>query len=701
MRKVLLISFLLLTLSSQAQTAYLINDSVAVFYPAGYDAKQHLPSPIFLRELTPTQPLPPDWQLSPTFSVKDSQHIAAFNVGDADLYGCGEVYGNLRHNGESVGLWNKDNGLYMAEDGHRLYQSHPWVLGVRKDGTAFGLIADNTWKSRITADTTVTFASEGPAFRVVVIKRSSPEAVLRELARLTGKMELPPLWSLGYQQSRFSYTPESRAIEVGKTFRDRKIPCDVIWMDINYMDGFRIFTFSPQEIKDPAKFNDTMHRMNYKMVYMIDPGVKKDSSYFVYRQGTLRDCWVKDSIGQPFVGKVWPGDCVFPDFTRPEVRTWWGGLYKSFMATGIDGIWTDMNEPSVFNGPDGSMPQNNIHGGGDGLLSGPHLRYHNVFGYYMVKATREGILQAHPDKRPFVLSRSNFLGGQRYAATWTGDNESSETHMRMSIPMTLNMGLSGQPVNGPDIGGFAHDCNAELLAQWTAIGVYFPFVRNHCSCEEVPQEPYAFGLKTEKVCRTAINRRYRLLPYYYTLAQEAAQTGLPIMRPLFLTNPKDTTLRSEQQAFTVGRDLLVVPHWAVSPALPAGDWKSFRFEEKDDGYQADLRLRPGAALPIANLYQNTSEYNTDSLTIIVNPDAQGVARGRLYEDEGDGFGYKNGDYALYDIKVESTGHRVSVSLNKVEGRRLQKRRWLRLAFINKHKLHYTKWQNSDSFTVNY
>ena len=167
MRKVLLISFLLLTLSSQAQTAYLINDSVAVFYPAGYDAKQHLPSPIFLRELTPTQPLPPDWQLSPTFSVKDSQHIAAFNVGDADLYGCGEVYGNLRHNGESVGLWNKDNGLYMAEDGHRLYQSHPWVLGVRKDGTAFGLIADNTWKSRITADTTVTFASEGPAFRVV------------------------------------------------------------------------------------------------------------------------------------------------------------------------------------------------------------------------------------------------------------------------------------------------------------------------------------------------------------------------------------------------------------------------------------------------------------------------------------------------------------------------------------------------------
>ena len=345
-----------------AQVATMVGDRVAAFYPKDFNPDMHLPSPIFLRELTPMGQVPADWQLRPQFSVQEGHSVATFDVGDADLYGTGEVYGDLRRNGETEGFWNKDNGLYLSEGGKRLYQTHPWVLGVRKDGTAFGLIADNTWKSKLTTDRIVRFESEGPAFRVVVIERQSPAEVLCELGRLSGTIEMPPLWALGYHQCRHSYVPDTWAMEIADTFREKQIPCDVIWLDIIYMDGFRIFTFSPKEMPDPKRFNDYLHERHFKSVFMIDPGVKVDPDYFVDQQGMAGDYYVKTKDGEPFVGRVWPGDTHFPDYIRPEVRHWWSTLYKDFMATGIDGIWNDMNEPSVFGGPDGSMPEDNVHG---------------------------------------------------------------------------------------------------------------------------------------------------------------------------------------------------------------------------------------------------------------------------------------------------------------------------------------------------
>ena len=691
----------ILSLTASAQLSTMVGDRVAVFYPNHFDAAKHQPSPIFIQEPVPTAlNLPANWQLRPQFSQTNGHSIATIQVGDADLYGTGEVYGDLRRNGETIGMWNKDNGLYMTEGGKRLYQSHPWVLGVRKDGTAFGIIADNTWKSKLTTGCEVRFESEGPAFRVFIIERNSPAEVLQCLGQLSGTMEMPPLWSLGFHQCRHSYVPDTWAMQIADTFREKQIPCDVIWMDIIYMDGYRIFTFSPKEIPNPKAFNDYLHQKNFKSVFMIDPGVKVDSAYFVDQQGVAGNYYVKKPNGENFVGRVWPGDCHFPDFTREEVRTWWSSLYKDFMATGIDGVWNDMNEPSVFDGPDGSMPEDCLHGLADADKSGStHLRYHNIYGYNMVRATRQGILQANPDKRPFVLSRANFLGGQRYAATWTGDNASTWEHMKASIPMTLNMGLTGQAFNGPDIGGFARDCNAELLAHWTAIGVYFPFVRNHCSLEEVQQEPWAFGEKVEQVCRTAINRRYRLLPYVYTLFREASQTGMPVMRPVFMSDTQDNSLRSEQQAFMLGADLLIVPRWAEKPALPKGNWKKFTMEQGDDGYQAQLSLREGAVLPLANLCQNTEEYRTDSLTLLVNLDAKGTALGRLYEDAGDGFGYRNGDYADYELKAKTEGKMLTVSLLQKAGHRKHPARWLRIGQLVNGKVVYSSWQEGTTVSV--
>lgn len=678
---------------AMADQSYMIGKEVAVFYPTGYDKSQHEPSPIFVENLKPESDVPDTWTLRPQFSMIDGKSIVRIPVGkDVDFYGNGEVSGPLRRNGKEVKFWNTDAPKYEVDGGRRLYQSHPWVMGVRPDGTSFGVIADNTWRSSLTMDEEIVFESEGPAFRVVVIEKNSPDEVLKALADLTGHIEMPPLWALGYQQCRWSYFPDTRVKEIADTLRLHRIPSDVIWMDIDYMDNFKIFTFDKERFPDPSGLNDYLHDRNFKSVYMIDPGVKVEEGYWLDDQGSIADHWVKDKSGRPYVGEVWPGPCHFPDFTRPDVREWWGYLYKDYMATGIDGVWNDMNEPAIFNVATATMPEDNYHLGGDGLTPGSHLRYHNVYGYNMVKASRNGILAANPDKRPFVLTRSNFLGGHRYAATWTGDNASDPALMKMSIPMTINLGLSGQPFNGPDIGGFFGDCTPELLAQWTSMGVYFPFVRNHSAAGTRPQEPWAFGPETLEVCRTAINRRYMLLPYIYTLFREAHEEGMPVMRPLFLADVKDSSLRSEQEAFLLGGDLMIVPRWATQTALPKGEWNKIVLENTpDDGFQAYIYQRPGSIIPIAELSQNTTEYNTDRLTLLVNLDAEGKASGRIYEDAGDGFEFRDGEYCDYIATATTKDGKTTVTLDQKDGNLKSGTKILRVGMVTPSGIKYTDW----------
>jgi alpha-glucosidase len=315
------------------------------------------------------------------------------------------------------------------------------------------------------------------------------------------------------------------------------------------------------------------------------------------------------------------------------------------------------------------MPEDNQHRGGAGLAPGPHRQYHNVFGMLMVRATREGVLAVRPDKRPFVLTRANFLGGQRYAATWTGDNVASEEHMKLSIPMSLTLGLSGQPFNGPDLGGYGHDATAELWARWVGIGTLFPFCRGHSEKGVNNKEPWAFGPEVEHIARIALERRYRLLPYLYTCFHTAAQTGLPVMRPLLLADPTDPTLRREERAFLLGDDLLVQPAWAHTTAKPKGAWLPLALVDGDldDPLQARLFIRGGAILPAGRVIQHTGERSDAPLSLLVCFDDHGQAEGRLYEDAGEGFGYRTGDYRLatyratlrpdgsVDLKVSAEG----------------------------------------------
>jgi len=649
-----------------------LGEGVAVFYPQGVDPAAPPPSLALLASPVAKAKLPSGWALVPQFSSDGVSVRAQFSFdASIDLYGGGEVTGPLRRNGTSITLWNTDNYLYTKDSGKRLYQSHPWILGLRSDGSAFGLLFDSTWKATLDCTSGVSFTSQGPAFPVIVIDKSSPQAVLSTLAELTGHIPLPPRWALGYQQCRYSYYPDSRVREIADNFRQRQIPCDVIWLDIDYMDGFRIFTFDKSLFPDPKGLNDYLHASGFKSIWMIDPGVKYDSGYSVYKSGTDADVWVKTAAGADYQGSVWPGACVFPDFTRPETRTWWSALYPPFMAYGIDGIWNDMNEPAVFNSSDWTMPEDNWHRGGGGLPAGPHLRYHNVYGMLMVQASREGILAAAPEKRPFVLTRANFLGGQRYAATWTGDNSSTDYYLQLSIPMSLTLGLSGQPFNGPDIGGFDGNATGELWAKWIGLGAFYPFSRAHASKGTNNKEPWAFGTAVEQTARIALGRRYRLLPYLYTLFRQSSLDGLPVMRPVFMAEPANAALRSEQQAFTLGADLLVVPRWASSPQLPGGAWRELSLVEGDaaDSDQPRVLLRAGAVLPLGRVVQNSTEDSLSTLSLVVALGADGKADGRLYEDAGNGFEYQVGDYRVTSLHAEKRDGVVRVTAARGEGAR--------------------------------
>ena len=618
-----------------------------------------LPSYAFVDPVpAPTKdPLPattPDWVLS---QQADGRYRVDLRLAPGtSVYGLGEAGGALERHGVRTILWNTDAYGYRA-DTQSLYQSHPWLFGVRKDGSSFGLLVDSTYRMTVTVDDVgAHFVIQGPAPRLVWFEGVNPEEVLIKLARFTGTMPMPPKWALGFHQSRYSYFPEKKVRSLAAEFRKRKLPCDVIWFDIDYMDEFRVFTFNKNHFPDPKRLNDDLLKDGFHNVWMINPGVAAEpekfppGGYSVYDELMAQGFAVRKADGQtPIRHRVWPGLTVLPDFTRPDVREWWAGLYAPFVAQNITGVWNDMNEPAVFDHASKTLPKDARHIG-EPALGGPgtHARFHNVYGMLMVRATRDGIARARPDHRPFVLTRANFIGGHRYAATWTGDNSSDWWDLEMSVAMILNLGLSGQPFAGPDIGGFIGAVKPELFARWMGIGTLLPFARAHTAKNNPAKEPWAFGEAVEQTSRRALENRYVLLPYLYTVFEEANRVGLPVVRPVFFADPIDRRLRTEDDAFLIGSSLLVVPHLDPdnkrAPALPKGAWRSVTLRGAGDPALPTFRVAPGAIVPTGPVMQYVGERPVDPLTLIINPKADGTAEGLLYEDAGDGYGHLRGDY---------------------------------------------------------
>ncbi|XP_018676204.2 uncharacterized protein LOC103970541 isoform X3 [Musa acuminata AAA Group] len=612
----------------------------------------------------------------PAFERRRGQQMVAIQFpSGTSFYGTGEVSGRLERTGSRIFTWNTDAWGY-GPGTTSLYQSHPWVLAVLPDGKALGVLADTTRRCEIDLRnaSTVKFVSDVVYPIITFGPFDSPTEVLMSLSHAIGTVFMPPKWSLGYHQCRWSYESDVKVLEIARTFREKGIPCDVIWMDIDYMDGFRCFTFDKERFSDPKSMVNDLHASGFNAIWMLDPGIKSEEGYFVYESGSENDAWIKKANGKPFVGEVWPGPCVFPDFTQQSTRLWWAELVKDFISNGVDGIWNDMNEPAVFKTVTKTMPESNIHRG-DANFGGcqNHSHYHNVYGMLMARSTYEGMKMANSNKRPFVLTRAGFIGSQRYAATWTGDNLSNWEHLHMSLSMVLQLGLSGQPLSGPDIGGFAGDATPKLFGRWMGLAALFPFCRGHTEKGTADHEPWSFGEECEDVCRLALLRRYRLLPHIYTLFYMAHTKGTLVAAPTFFADPKDPQLRKVENSFLLGPLLIcasTVPHQGsheCSTVLPEGVWLRFDFGDPHPDLPS-MFLQGGSIIPVGHPLQHVGEANlTDELSLFVALDENGKAAGVLYEDDGDGYGYTQGDYLLTYYTAEIDSSVLTVKVLKSEG----------------------------------
>ncbi|MBI3586598.1 MAG: DUF4968 domain-containing protein [Ignavibacteriales bacterium] len=451
---------------------------------------------------------------------------------DENYYGFGEKAGSFNRKFKHMSMWNSDIPAYKA-DTDPLYQSIPFFYGVRK-GKAYGIFFDNSYWSSFDMGKEdperYSFGATGGELNYYFFYGPSPKKILTRYTELVGRMQLPPRWSLGYQQCRWSYYPESRVRKLASDFRSKNIPCDVIYLDIDYMEGYRIFTFSEKNFPQPKQMIADLAKDGFKMAVIVDPGIKADSSYHAFQSGMKRDVFLKYPDGKLFIGKVWPGDCAFPDFSNPVARTWWGANFDVLVDAGVRGFWNDMNEPSVFDVPTKTVDLKVLHN--DNGLMTTHAKNHNTYGMQMTQATYEGVRKLQPTERPFVLTRASYAGGQRYSAAWTGDNVASWEHLELALPMLLNLSISGQPFVGSDIGGFIGSPDGELFARWLQLGVFSPLMRSHTVINSADQEPWSYGAKFEAINRKTIELRYQLLPYIYSTMYQASVTGIPAMRPL-------------------------------------------------------------------------------------------------------------------------------------------------------------------------
>jgi alpha-glucosidase len=591
-------------------------------------------------------------------------------AGEAYL-GFGEKVGPLDKRGMRFTFWNTD---CFPPEPHTdpLYASIPFFIAIQ-DGVAWGLFLDESARSRVdvaaTDEARLTWEVEGPELDVYLFTGQRPADVLRRYVELTGRPFMPPLFALGAQQSRWGYENADEVMAVVNGHRARELPLDVVYLDIDHMDGYKVFTWDRARFPDPPGLVRTLGERGVRLITIVDPGVKMDPAWEVYQQARDKDYLVRLDRGGVLTGEVWPDPAAFPDFSRQEVRSWWASLHHAHIDAGVAGIWNDMNEPSCFSlaesrgipAPDGSrspgyatplgktLPDEARHG------TRRHLEVHNAYALGMAQAAFEAQAQRTPGRRPFVLTRAGFAGIQKFAALWTGDFGSYWSHLDASLPMLQGLGVSGLPFVGADVPGFVGDASGELLVRWTQAGIFAPLLRNHSAKGTLRQEPWRFGEPCLSLVRSALELRYRLLPALYTYMAQAHESGLPPMRPLVFEHPGDSDALAAFDQFLFGDGLLVAPVVRAGQTkrmvyLPRGEWlplgPGLSGEEVLTGGRhvvADapldrvpLYLAAGHGLTVTEPALHTASAEWPALDWHLHVDTDGHARAALYEDRGDG-----------------------------------------------------------------
>jgi alpha-glucosidase len=651
------------------------------------------------------------------------------------FFGLGDKTGPLDRRNQAFTDWNTDS-FGFQESTDPIYKSIPFFISFN-EGRAVGVLFDNTFRSSFDfgkeiADGYSFGAPDGP-LDYYLLYGPTPRNVVETYAWLTGPTPLPPLWSLGFQQSRYSYYLESRVMAVADRLREDSIPTDALYLDIDYQKENRPFTVDEVRFPHFSSMIDELAKKHFHVVAITDLHIAHlpGAGYAPYDTGAAGDHFVKNADGSTYIAPVWPGPAVFPDFTRSESRAWWGTLYDGFYKEGVAGFWNDMNEPAVFKTPTKTMPdtiQHRIDEIGFKPRTATHLEIHNIYGMQNTRGTYEGLLKLKPDQRPFVLTRASYAGGQRYAATWTGDNSSTWNHLRMTTPMLLNLGLSGFGMSGADVGGFAGTPQPDLLTKWLEMATFQPIDRDHTVKGSGDQEPWAHGVAQEAIRRRYIEERYRLMPYLYTTAEEMSRTGMPIVRPLFLDFPQ-ATQDGHALDLDAGGEFLFGPDLLVAPPpypdeldpyelkLPPGDWYDYwtgKLEARvtststrdaeqpvaatpPDSQRTQaakvmaapvseqhplmitptletlpVYVRGGAIVPVQPLVQSTEEKPQGPLTLRVYVPAAGSSgtsdcHGSIYLDDGVSFAFRKGAFLRMDSTCAVVGDQLHIRIGAHQG----------------------------------
>jgi alpha-glucosidase len=584
--------------------------------------------------------------------------------------GLGEKTGDLDRRGTAYTNWNTDAYRYTAKD-DPLYSSIPFYIGVHH-GLNYGIFFDNSFQSDFNFGASnnrfSSFSAHGGEMNYYFIHHPRVADIIKSYTALTGRMPLPPLWSLGYQQNRYSYYPESEVMRVAQTLREKKIPADGITLDIDFMDAYKLFTWDKARFPDPAGMVGRLKAMGLRTTLIVDPGVKAEKGYGVYERGMQEDVFVKYPDGTPYTGQVWPGWCHFPDFTSAKGRDWWHRELRTYADAGVAGLWNDMNEISTW----GQKMPSNVLFAFDGEPA-THKQAHNVYGMQMARSSYEG-MKAATGKRPFMLTRAGYAGLQRYSAIWTGDNRAEDEHMLLGVRLLNSLGLSGVPFTGMDIGGFTGTASPALFARWMQVGAFNPYFRNHAANDSRSSEPWTYGAQVEAIARNYVNLRYRLMPYLYAAFHDAAGTGEPVMRSLAIDYTHEPRVYDTafQNQYLFGKAFLVAPFESAKEFgkvwFPAGQWYDLYTDASQPGGQEKVvelsieklpvYVKAGSVVLTQPLVQSTAETPQGPLSLHIYKGDTG-SETTWYEDDGESFDYQKGVYyqraIAYDAGARSIG----------------------------------------------
>jgi alpha-glucosidase len=593
------------------------------------------------------------------------------------FYGLGDKPCELQLRGKRFENYGTDAYAYGA-DTDPLYKNIPFYYGLHH-GKSYGIFFDNTFRTLFDFGNerpdVSSFWARGGEMCYYFIYGPKMLEVAEEFANLTGKPELPPMWALGYHQCRWSYFPDSKVKDVAMEFRKRGIPCDVMYLDIDYMEGFRCFTFSKEYFPDPKGLTKQLEDAGFKTVVIIDPGIKVDPEYSIYTDGLKNDVFCRRQDGALMEGDVWPGKCVFPDFTNPRVRDWWSDLFGVLIENGVAGVWNDMNEPAVFE--IGTFPEDVRHDYDGESVS--HRKAHNVYGHLMAKATYQGLKKHMMPKRPFVITRSAYAGIQKWSSVWTGDNTATWEHLWIASQQCQRLSISGVSFAGSDVGGFIGEPDGELYTRWVQMAAFHPFMRTHSASNETgfDQEPWSFGPFYEAICKRFIQMRYRLLPYLYTTFWQNYRYGTPMLRPLVFVDQENPDTYGRNEEFMIGDHLLIAP--VSSPGektkrvyLPSGGWYYHWNDSYHKGGQevtvaAPIQhipffIREGAIIPTWPQMQFVGEKKIKEITLHVFY-KDGKEESFLYLDDGENMGYKNSHYRIIRFEVKGSKNDFQIRQN--------------------------------------